>query len=496
MSLINCILLFAAAVQAKRVVHNWDITYLNTSRGLDQAPKRGITVNGKFPLPIVEAEVGDLLVLNVHNSLDVPTSLHAHGIYQHGTNYYDGVGMFTECSIAPGSNFTYEIPLKQSGTHWIHGHTAEQNFDGLRTPLIIRDPRERWDYDDEYLFVLEDWSPWTMQQSMDFLLKPNLAGLPLNPPPHGLINGVNGTLTKPIKFEPGKTYRIRLLPMTSFPNLEFVIDDHDLILYEIDGVRTKPKTLKTIRVTPGQRASVLVKAKRSRSNNYSYHVTMNSPGTPVLAGALPFTFNGTVEYDPKAPLAPTTVIPSEEFDELTAESLDYLPALQTDRSLFMNATWGFTPDVVLYDTFDYVEFRAPKVPTLFSALTMGDKAKNPLVYGPQTNARVLKYNEVIEIVLFTMASRLFAADTVFLGPFQYVVIRFRADNPGVWLFHCHMDWHSPNLRSVFVSAPDVMQRTLRVPQSGIPTSGNVVGRNDYNIDGAPILPALLASPPH
>ncbi|ORX64105.1 hypothetical protein DL89DRAFT_272719 [Linderina pennispora] len=449
MRLSSCILLFAAAVQAKRVVHNWDITYLNTSRGLDQAPKRGITVNGKFPLPIVEAEVGDLLVLNVHNSLDVPTSLHAHGIYQHGTNYYDGVGMFTECSIAPGSNFTYEIPLKQSGTHWIHGHTAEQNFDGLRT--TPHHPTGR---------------PWTMQQSMDFLLKPNLAGLPLNPPPHGLINESMARLPSPS------------ISRTS----SFVIDDHDLILYEIDGVRTKPKTLKTIRVTPGQRASVLVKAKRSRSNNYSYHVTMNSPGTPVLAGALPFTFNGTVEYDPKAP-----------------------PWLHHY--------------VVLYDTFDYVEFRAPKVPTLFSALTMGDKAKNPLIYGPQTNARVLNYNEVIEIVLFstsiaphpfhlhghTYGFSPLRRDTVFLGPFQYVVIRFRADNPGVWLFHCHMDWHSPNLRSVFVSAPDVMQRTLRVPQS-VFDQCRIPGYSDQrktwlvemtnNIDGAPILPALLASPPH
>lgn len=23
----------------------------------------------------------------------------------------------------------------------------------------------------------------------------------------------------------------------------------------------------------------------------------------------------------------------------------------------------------------------------------------------------------------------------------YAVLRFRADNPGVWLFHCHIMWH-------------------------------------------------------
>ncbi|KAJ1949979.1 ferroxidase fet3 [Linderina macrospora] len=537
----NCILSLAAAAaaQAKLVIHNWDITYLTTSRGLDQAPKRGITVNGQFPLPVVEAEIGDMLILNVHNSLDVPTSLHAHGIFQRGTNYYDGPSMITECSIAPGTNFTYEIPLKQSGTYWIHGHTSEHNFDGLRTPLIIHDPEERYDYNDEYLFTLEDWSPWTMKQSLDFLLTPRQTGLPLDPPLHGLVNGFNGNLTKPIRFEPGKTYRIRLVPMLSFPAMEFSIDDHDLILYEIDGARTKPKTLKTIRMSPGERSSVLVKAKDSKDKNYSYHVSMVTPRLPAIPGSLPSIFNGTVEYDPRAPLVPTTEVPSEEFDEITVESLEYLPALKVDRSLFMNSTLGYTPAAVTYDTFDLIEFRAPKVPTMLSALTMGEMAKNPLIYGPQTNTEVFNLNEVIEVVVFstssaphmfhlhghmfqvierglvndvngtsrrTVPSRGFSPllrDTVFVSPFTYVVIRFRADNPGAWLFHCHLDWHTPNLRSVFVSAPDVMQRTLKVPQSvldqcriqGIPTSGNVVGRHNYSIDGAPILPDLLPSPP-
>lgn len=32
-------------------------------------------------------------------------------------------------------------------------------------------------------------------------------------------------------------------------------------------------------------------------------------------------------------------------------------------------------------------------------------------------------------------------DTVLLNPNGYVVIRFRSDNPGVWQFHCHIEWH-------------------------------------------------------
>ena len=32
-------------------------------------------------------------------------------------------------------------------------------------------------------------------------------------------------------------------------------------------------------------------------------------------------------------------------------------------------------------------------------------------------------------------------DTVFVPRRGYVVLRFLADNPGIWMFHCHILWH-------------------------------------------------------
>jgi FtsP/CotA-like multicopper oxidase with cupredoxin domain len=32
-------------------------------------------------------------------------------------------------------------------------------------------------------------------------------------------------------------------------------------------------------------------------------------------------------------------------------------------------------------------------------------------------------------------------DTVFVPRYGHVVLRFRADNPGIWAFHCHIMWH-------------------------------------------------------
>lgn len=33
-------------------------------------------------------------------------------------------------------------------------------------------------------------------------------------------------------------------------------------------------------------------------------------------------------------------------------------------------------------------------------------------------------------------------DTVIIPDGGYVVVRFIADNPGVWFFHCHLAFHS------------------------------------------------------
>lgn len=31
-------------------------------------------------------------------------------------------------------------------------------------------------------------------------------------------------------------------------------------------------------------------------------------------------------------------------------------------------------------------------------------------------------------------------DTVLIRANGHAVLRFRSDNPGVWLFHCHIEW--------------------------------------------------------
>lgn len=38
-------------------------------------------------------------------------------------------------------------------------------------------------------------------------------------------------------------------------------------------------------------------------------------------------------------------------------------------------------------------------------------------------------------------SRAQLRDTVYIPSRGHAILRFRADNPGIWLFHCHIIWH-------------------------------------------------------
>jgi iron transport multicopper oxidase len=98
--------------------------------------------------------LGDSLIVNVKNNLNVPTALHAHGLYQNKTNFMDGAFGITECGILPGESFTYNFTIAQTGTYWIHGHFMGQYVDGLRAPLILLDPKEPAKYDSEYIVSL------------------------------------------------------------------------------------------------------------------------------------------------------------------------------------------------------------------------------------------------------------------------------------------------------------------------------------------------------
>lgn len=179
------------------------------------------------------------------------------------------------------------------------------------------------------------------------------------------------------------------------------------------------------------------------------------------------------------------------------------------------------------------------MPTLYTALSSGELATNEAVYGTWTHPFVLEKDEVVQITVnnldsgrhpFHLHGHHFQAlyrseeeagvfadanvteadfpaapmrrDTFVLYPDGNIVLRFRANNPGVWLFHCHIEWHvTSGLIATFVEAPLELQKSLKIPQDhldactkgGFQTTGNAAGNTVDLLDltGEPTPPAPL-----
>ena len=93
-------------------------------------------------------------------------------------------------------------------------------------------------------------------------------------------------------------------------------------------------------------------------------------------------------------------------------------------------------------------------------------------------------------------------DTIIVEPLGHVVLRFEATNPGVWLFHCHVDWHlEQGLAAVFIEAPSILQQRETLNENliqncksgSIPVSGNAAGNSKdwFDLEGLPRQPQPL-----
>lgn len=118
-----------------------------------------MSINGLVPGPTLQFKEGDIARINLTNKMDIPTSVHWHGLLV--PNRQDGVPYVTTPPIKPGTTHTYEFPIKQSGTYWYHSHTGLQEQLGVYGSIVIEPKKERTDIElpeDEHVVVLSDWT--------------------------------------------------------------------------------------------------------------------------------------------------------------------------------------------------------------------------------------------------------------------------------------------------------------------------------------------------
>jgi CopA family copper-resistance protein len=147
------------AAKAKGTLSGEDIrlTVARTELSVDGRAGHAVAINGTVPAPLIRLKEGQNVRLTVENQLNEDTSIHWHGFIV--PFQMDGVPGISFPGIRPGQSFTYEFPIKQSGTYWYHSHSGLQEQLGHYGPIVI-DPAgpDPVAYDREHVIVLSDWT--------------------------------------------------------------------------------------------------------------------------------------------------------------------------------------------------------------------------------------------------------------------------------------------------------------------------------------------------
>ena len=82
--------------------YTWDITWVRAAP--DGFARPFVGINGQWPCPAIEGNVGDEIRVKVVNRLgNETTAIHWHGMHQKDLTHMDGPAYVNQCPIPPGS---------------------------------------------------------------------------------------------------------------------------------------------------------------------------------------------------------------------------------------------------------------------------------------------------------------------------------------------------------------------------------------------------------
>lgn len=181
------------------------------------------------------------------------------------TPYFDGVAGVTQCGIPVNETLEYRFNLGgYVGTTWYHAHYGTQRMDGISGAFIVHSKNESIpSYDQDVVIQLSDlYHSFSTPIVEKYLSRLGFNGIPGDEPvpDGGTLNGIKSESSQPFNFsfQPGLTYRIRLINTGAFAPFHFSIDQHLLTIVEVDGVVVIPKTVRSLKIAVAQRYSVLI----------------------------------------------------------------------------------------------------------------------------------------------------------------------------------------------------------------------------------------------
>lgn len=401
------------------------------------APTPVWAFDGAVPGPVLRAKQGERMRRRVVNRLEVPTSVHWHGIRLE--NAMDGVPELTQAAIPPGGSFDYDFRLPDAGTFWYHSHNRsfEQVARGLLGPLIV-DEAEPPEVDFDEVLMLDDWrfaQDATLMEGFGALMDAAHGGRLGN---WVTVNG-SGAWTRSLPR--GARARLRLINGANARVFQLRLAGMRAAVVAFDGMPVDaPLVTDSVVLAPAQRVDLIVDIvadeggealilSRERDGDFAL------ASFPVEAGREPLA-------DPVEALPPNPVtLPEMPLDNVPVREMRLEGGAM--RGLASAAFEGEVMDGRALAERGMVWAMAgiagmPEEPFLEAAL--GETVRIALV-----NDTVWPHGMHLHghhFLDFGLGGAPRLRDTTLVGPGERREIAFVADNPGDWLIHCHMLEHA------------------------------------------------------
>ena len=416
---------------------------------VELAPSRILSTigyNGSAPGPVLRMREGKPVTIDIFNDTDTPELVHWHGLLI--PPGVDGTDEEGAPYIPPHGQRRIQFTPGPAGTRWYHSHAMAMDdlhkgaYTGQFGFVYIESGRDPGRYDQELFLALRDWEPFftaTMDDDDDDTHDGPLLEKPatLNTDPDGLevgsmtysINDKALGSGEPIRVRAGQRLLIHLLNASAIENRRIALAGHKMKVIALDGnpVPT-PQTLDSIFLGAGERADVIVE--------------MNHPGVWILGS--------TEEMVRKAGLGVIVEYAGQH------QQPQWIDPKKTpwDYTIFGTATSASpTPQQTIDLTFEKIPGGAGR----FNSWLVNGKPyphEREFVLQQGTRYRLIMHNrsddahpmhlhrhiwELAEINGKKTAGIL--KDTVVVPYYGRAAVDFTADQPGLALFHCHIQQH-------------------------------------------------------
>jgi FtsP/CotA-like multicopper oxidase with cupredoxin domain len=400
--------------------------------------------NDQVPGPELRVKQGDRVRIRVHNGLDEQTTVHWHGMRV--PNSMDGVPYLTQTPINAGQQFEYEFDALDAGTFWYHPHqqSSVQVGRGLYGALIVEEATPN-PFDRDLTWVLDDWRLARSAQIVDDF------GHGHDLSHSGRIGNtvtVNGKLQEIFDVHAGERIRLRLINAANARIFALRFGGHDPKIIAMDGHPVTPHSPQDSRIVigPGMRVDLVLDMSADPDQRH----TITDEYYPNQAYALTDLVysNSPVRDRPadlKIELPPNPLAEPELNAGIHHEIAFEGGAMGLMDGAVMDGAWRDIRSMAHDGKFWAINGVSATGHIMDPMLTLERNRTYILTLKNRTawphpmhlhghSFRVLSRNG--EPTAYRQWQ-----DTVLLEREDQVEVAFVADNPGDWMFHCHILEH-------------------------------------------------------